>query len=90
MLCRDMDRWPHGARMRIIIGLAMFFIGIGVAGGVSITAGIVVGCLGLWILSGATVAEEQNFMGALMLMAGIGATIPFIELLWSWIKKLLP
>lgn len=76
--------------MRIVIGIVFFFAGIFVAGSISITGGVVVGGFGLWVLSKMTVADEQNFLGVLMLLAGIGAAIPFIELVWGWIKKLLP
>lgn len=75
--------------MKIIFGLLLFFLGIAIAGSQSVGAGIVVGALGLWVLSQMTVADEQNFKGGLMLLGGLGAIAPFVEAAWRWVSKLL-
>ena len=75
--------------MKIIVGLILFFLGIGIAGAQSVGAGVVIGALGLWVLSKITVADEQNFMGVLMLLGGLGAAAPFVQAAWRWISRLL-
>lgn len=75
--------------MKIIVGILLFFVGIALAGQVSVSLGLVVGAAGLWVLSTMNVADEQRFMGALMILGGIGAATPFVEAAWRWVSRLL-
>lgn len=75
--------------MKIIVGILLFFVGIALAGQVSVSPGLVVGAAGLWVLSTMNVADEQRFMGALMILGGIGAAAPFVEAAWRWVSRLL-
>lgn len=76
--------------LKIIVGFVIFVLGIGLAGAQSVGLGIAVGIFGLWIMSKMTVADEQNFMGCLMVLGAIGAIIPFVQFAWQQISKLLP
>lgn len=75
--------------MKIIVGILLFFVGIALAGQVSVSLGLVVGAAGLWVLSTMNVADEQRFMGALMILGGIGVAAPFVEAAWRWVSRLL-
>jgi len=75
--------------LKIIIGFVLFLAGAGILATGS-GAGVLIGGLGLWIMSKMTAADDENFIGCLMVLGAIGAAVIVVQFIWQQISKLLP